>query len=225
MRIKAPKIETTNISEKVYRWLRESIINLSLPPGQKLSVRELSTALSVSSSPITHALYRLAGEGLVEISPRKETCVRRISKEDIREIWDARVMLETGALEMIKFPLQSGQLKKVHRRCHESLRQEGFEVDTYKRYVEKDYLFHLELMKLSGNSRVVKIYEQLGAHIQLIRFGLMHKIGRASSKINEEHLSILTSLENEDIENMKKEIKSHVMRIKEFDFNPKTVDM
>lgn len=224
MAIVTPKIETTNISEKVYRWIKESIINLSFPPGHKLNIRELSEVLNVSSSPITHALYRLSGEGLVEISPRKETCVKQISTDDIREIWDTRIMLETGALEFVSFPLSSEQLEKLRLSCQEALREGSLEIDRYRSFVEKDYQFHLEIISLSNNSRIIEIYERLSAHMQLIRYGTMRHLRRDSSKLNEEHLGILNSLEKGDVESVRRSLRNHVARLKEVDFSPEELE-
>ena len=219
MALVVPKIESLSVSDKVYRWLRENIINLSLPPGHKLNVRELGVALGVSSSPITHALYRLAGEDLVEISPHKETRVKSISKQDIKEIWDARLSLELGTLDMLKVPLKQKDIDEIQSRYQEAIRQDGGDETSYKRYVENDYQFHLSLIKLAGNNRISRMYEQLSAHMQLIRFGLMHKVRRISSRLNDEHLSIVQSLEKGDIQKAKDEIRNHVTRMKALDFN------
>jgi DNA-binding GntR family transcriptional regulator len=219
MPISIPKIDNTNVSDRVYDWLKESIVDLTFPPGHKLNIRQLSRDLGVSSSPITHAIYRLAGEGMIEITPRKETRVKSITKQDIREIWDARVVLEIGALEMIHFPLNKEELMEI-RRCYQaSLREEHADPNSYKHYVEMDYQFHLSLISLARNKRLIGIYEQLNAHMQLIRYGLIYNVRRNSSRLNSEHLRILESLEKGDPSGAKTAIKDHITRLKSLDFN------
>ena len=79
-------IDVTNINEKVYQLIKQNIIKFIYPPGHNLNITELKDALGVSPTPIKDALFRLAGEGLVVIYPRKGTYVKDVTDEDIHEI-------------------------------------------------------------------------------------------------------------------------------------------
>src|SRR5690242_14743649 len=76
-----------SIASRVYRGLRRDIVELKLPPRQRLSEKELSLQLGVSRSPIREALLKLADEGLVWIRPQSGTAVAPIS---VREIHDGQ---------------------------------------------------------------------------------------------------------------------------------------
>ena len=72
-------IDVTNINEKVYNYIKTNIISYNYPPGYNLNLNQLSELLGVSPTPIKDALFRLAGEGLVEIAPRKGTYVKDVT--------------------------------------------------------------------------------------------------------------------------------------------------
>jgi DNA-binding GntR family transcriptional regulator len=68
-----PIIDITNINEKVYDLIKKRIVDLEYPPGSKINIRQLQEELNVSNSPIKDALFRLAGEGMVDIDSRRGT--------------------------------------------------------------------------------------------------------------------------------------------------------
>ena len=106
-------IDTKNINEKVYELLRERIVTSTYPPGYKIKVRILSKELGTSQTPIKDALSRLAGEGLVQIDSRKGTYVKGITEQDIAEIFDTRMIIETGAAEIVAKRITDEQIKKL----------------------------------------------------------------------------------------------------------------
>jgi DNA-binding GntR family transcriptional regulator len=63
-------LDYTDLTEQVYRILKDKILRRELEPGEQIAVPEVAFALGVSRTPITDALKRLASEGLVKIAPR-----------------------------------------------------------------------------------------------------------------------------------------------------------
>jgi DNA-binding GntR family transcriptional regulator len=64
--------------QTAYEQLRQSIIDLALPPGSPLDEVSLSAQFRMSRTPIREALVRLAGEGLVTMLPNRTTIVAPI---------------------------------------------------------------------------------------------------------------------------------------------------
>jgi DNA-binding GntR family transcriptional regulator len=121
----SPTIDVTNINEKIYEWLKKRIISCIYPPGHKLNVRQLRKDLGVSQTPIKDALFRLAGEGLIEISSRKGTYVKEVTDQDIAEIYDTRLILESGAGEVIATEITDEQIKELERLYEATLRTDA----------------------------------------------------------------------------------------------------
>jgi DNA-binding GntR family transcriptional regulator len=87
-------------TETVYEAIRAELLNGVLPPGHKLRVVELATRFSASQSVVREALTRLAEQKLVVATPQLGFRVRELSIDDIAQLTEARVAIETLALRM-----------------------------------------------------------------------------------------------------------------------------
>ena len=92
-----PRAPSLSLPEVVYRQLREAILNGFYRPAQMLRQEELATRLGVSRAPLREALPRLEADGLVSLHPRRGYSVRSLEPEEIREIFDLRVLVEERA--------------------------------------------------------------------------------------------------------------------------------
>jgi DNA-binding GntR family transcriptional regulator len=86
------------MGEKAFQLLRQAILSNTLKPGEQLPIEELATANRMSRTPIREALAELARIGLVESHPRHSARVARLSPEDLKDIYDARLALEVAAI-------------------------------------------------------------------------------------------------------------------------------
>ena len=84
--------------EQVTQRLREAIASGVLKPGDRLNQADLADRLGVSRMPIREALRRLEAEGLVTLQPYKGAIVSLVSADELREIYEMRVALETLAV-------------------------------------------------------------------------------------------------------------------------------
>lgn len=93
--------ETTryrSVQDVVLETISQRLVNGSYPPGQKLAVRELSKQLDVSAAPVREALMQLTAEGLVDFRPRYGFYARKLTPDDLAEIFEIRRWLEQLAL-------------------------------------------------------------------------------------------------------------------------------
>ena len=77
--------------------LRNLILTRHLRPGERLVQSELAEQLGVSRTPIREALYELASDGLVVLSPHKGASVADFSLEDLKDIKES-MMRQIGKL-------------------------------------------------------------------------------------------------------------------------------
>ena len=200
-------IDITNINEKIYNLIRGRIIHFEYPPGFQITIRKLQDELGVSNSPIKDALFRLAGEGLVEITSRKGTFVKDISEKDLYEIEEARAILEIGAVNIIAKTITDKQLDRLDALYKETLIPEDeFE---YSKFMEKDNRFHLEIIKMTNNRKLVDIYKQLNAHVHITRFQYARNRKKPLPWTHKDHREIIKALRLRDPEKVKTAIQSH----------------
>ena len=78
--------------------LRADILSGELRPGERLRAADIAPRYGVSATPLREALQRLAVEGLVVQDARIGVRVSLISRSDLRDVYETRVVLESEAL-------------------------------------------------------------------------------------------------------------------------------
>ena len=86
-------------ARRVYRFLRQRIIDMTLVPGARLVERDIAEELGISRTPVHEAVQRLAEEGLIEVVPRVGTFVARIPLDSLEEAMLVRSALELAIIE------------------------------------------------------------------------------------------------------------------------------
>jgi len=114
---KIPSIRKVDLPEArqaipyVHAYLRECILDGTLPPGTKLSQVALAEQLGISRTPLREVLRMLQEEGLVEIEPNQRTRVAGLDAQELDDVYATRILLETLALS-----LTIGNFGTAHRR-------------------------------------------------------------------------------------------------------------
>lgn len=201
---KTTVFDTTNINEKIYDLIKRRITYLDYPPGYQVNIPKLQEELGVSSSPIKDALARLAGEDLVEITSRKGSFVKDVSNRDIIEIEQFRTILEVGAVDVVSDCITDEQIKMLEKR-HKELAKEN----NYRLFMNKDSEFHLAIITLTNNERLIKTYKRLNAHAQILRFKFSKNQNIPYAWTLQDHLDILTALRSRNAEKAKQAIRIH----------------
>lgn len=84
----------------LHSYLRECILDGTLPPGTQVSQVALAEQLGVSRTPLREVLRMLQEEGLVEIEPNQRTRIAGLDPAELDHIYASRILLETLALSM-----------------------------------------------------------------------------------------------------------------------------
>lgn len=103
-------------SDRVYRALREEILDGTLPPGAVLGEIEQSTRLGVSRTPLREALSRLQADGLVIAVGGRGVAVSPVSLEHVQDLFEIREALEVQAARLAA--------RRRDRAVFEALREE-----------------------------------------------------------------------------------------------------
>ena len=83
-----------------YSQIRQSIVEGKYRPGQHLIEQTIAEELSLSRTPIREALRMLQSEGLVLVEPNRGATVRRLTVDDVADLYDFRSRLECYAAEL-----------------------------------------------------------------------------------------------------------------------------
>lgn len=67
-------------------------------PGERINAALLSKKMGLSLAPVREALHVLAGQGVVELLPRRGAILRRMTHEDVQDFW--KVINAVGRLSI-----------------------------------------------------------------------------------------------------------------------------
>ena len=155
-----------SLAEKAYEKIKQNIMNLTYPPGMPLTEAMLTKELGMSRSPVRSAVQMLQTEGLIESDYYRSITVKKITRQDIEEIFQLRELLESYAFRQI---FTSGRHEEYSYRIEEKVvRMCAAAGDLYKWEIA-DTDMHMEIIRALGNSRINKVYENTLS--ELIRIG------------------------------------------------------
>lgn len=89
-----------SLAEQAYLRIRDKILKGVFPLGAPLSRRKLAVEFKMSFLPVSDAIKRLEGEGLVESLPRVGTRIRVPTAQDLRDRYIIREALETQSARL-----------------------------------------------------------------------------------------------------------------------------
>jgi DNA-binding GntR family transcriptional regulator len=153
------RVPRESVEQRVAQMLRDLIVRGDLPGGTPLVQRDLAQRLGVSQTPVRSGLSDLARDGLVEVTDTGRALVRRLTREDLEEIYAARFGLE-GLAARVGAPAVSdedyermwtlmGRLEKLARKRD------------VEQYLHVRWEFHAVCYAASGRPRLVAEVERL----------------------------------------------------------------
>lgn len=83
-------------SDVAYERLRKKIIDLHFEPGMMVDEPTLAAEIELGRTPVHEAVARLVIDRLVTVIPRRGLMIAPIGLELVREIFEAREILECG---------------------------------------------------------------------------------------------------------------------------------
>jgi DNA-binding GntR family transcriptional regulator len=190
-------VDRTSVREQVHRLLRAQIASGILQPGGIYSAVALAETLGVSATPIREAMIDLAHSGLVEPVRNRGFRILTVSDEDLDEIVELRLMLEVPPLATIVAKATDEELAALEPFLEpilESARQGDLPT-----FVLNDSIFHLELLKLAGNKRLVHLVSELRDQTRLLGLRRLGEAGELEQNALE-HSELLKAIQARDVE-------------------------
>lgn len=198
-----------NLGEIAYDEIKSMILTGELEQGQRLVLDELSEQLNLSVTPIRDALNKLSQEDLVNIRPRTSHTVVQIDEKDASDILDLRRVLEVYALETA----EEASLKKFPVKKYQKIFSDESLSGTQKKFVSVDTQFHNDLLALSPNQRLPRLYAYLQNLVQVLSIKALKAEGRIRDA-NKEHLELLEAIGDQDLEKADMLLNNHFAQLR-----------
>lgn len=192
------------IEEMTVNFVREAILSGIYRPGQRLQQESISELLGVSRMPVRAALKKLETEGLVLFSAHRGATVRMLSADEIAEIYELRIMLESHLLELAMQRLTPEVLKELERSAEQVRRQ----TDS-SRWIGQRQVFYQKLYELAGRPKTTALVAELRAEVG------PYLVLRRVAESPETHLGVLEHLKRGDLEGAKRWLADHLATVSE----------
>ncbi|MFI8104874.1 GntR family transcriptional regulator [Streptomyces sp. NPDC101118] len=173
------------LRDQVAHALRAALIAGELRPGQVYSAPGLAAEYGVSATPVREAMLDLAREGLVEPVRNKGFRITEVSERDLDQYTELRAMIEVPTI---------GRVTQIaSKEALEALRPVAEEIVASARnhdligYLEADRRFHLGLLALAGNERLVETVGDLRKRSRLYGLTGLDEAGLLVASAEEHH--------------------------------------
>jgi DNA-binding GntR family transcriptional regulator len=184
--------------------LREAILSGELGGGVQLKQEELASRFSVSMSALREALKSLEAEGLVRFYPNRGAVVSELSADEAREIFDIRLFLELGALELAMPNLTEADFAEAN-----GILKDANDETNNRRWGELNWLFHETLYRSAQRPKLLSLIKNM--HNNVERYMRLYlSTMNYQIKSQEEHRAILNACVQRDIKAAQKLLRKHM---------------
>ena len=201
------RLNHATLSEQVYQYLRQQILDDVYPPLAALPETALAAELEVSRVPVREALRRLAAEGLVTLRPRQGAFVSSFSPRQFLDAYRVREALEELAITLAMPSLTAADVAELDR-LQDEMRRHAAAGDR-DAFFSANREFHGLFVERSRNEYLQGIYfplmDQMRRHISSslsLRGGLARSV--------EEHQAILDAVRAGDAREAARRLREHI---------------
>ncbi|MDU2066377.1 MAG: GntR family transcriptional regulator [Sporomusaceae bacterium] len=189
--------------------LREQILSGELNGGVQLKQEELAVKFGVSMSALREALKTLEAEDLVSFYPNRGVIVKALTAEEAQEIFDIRLFLELGALELAIPELTEEDFAEAAA----ILKQAQTESHT-QQLSELNWQFHEILYQSAKRPTLLKLIRNM--HNNVERYMRLYlSILQYQSRSQEEHQAMLLACQERNIQAAQDILRKHMKNASE----------
>jgi len=155
----------TVLREQIRELLLERILGGELEAGDRIVELQIAQELGTSQAPVREALRELQSLGFVEHEPYRGTRVRRITEEELAEIYPVRAALEELAAQEAASRLD-GKVEELEREF-EAMREAAAQ-DDLKDLAAHDATFHRLIVEAAGNKVLLDTWRTLRVEARVV---------------------------------------------------------
>jgi len=208
-------IEHSDLTTKVYQWLKERIMHHAFLPGDKLDVQQLADDLGVSRTPVKDAINRLTAEGLVILRPRRGTYVATLTPTALRDLFETRMMIECWAVQQATADAMRAAalpMQALFDRSARIITDANVTDFDYSAYFALDLDLHALLIGLTGNAVLLDLHHGAMARMSAGRlyYPGEDEVLRRSHRAHAEHAAIVHAVSDRDREGLLIAVRAHI---------------
>ena len=196
-----------NLSTEIFTVLKDRIISWEYASGHRFTEEGLCEEFGVSRSPIREALRMLVENNLVEKAPYKSYSVKQLDLQEIHELYDVRLALETFAIErLVERGYPQANWEELYG-IWKNLRKASMAGSSD--FAMRDEEFHEMLVIWTGNRTLLQQIRSIDERLHFIRMTDITTPERLRATC-EQHLRILDCIRDKNIECARKALQTNI---------------
>jgi DNA-binding GntR family transcriptional regulator len=189
--------------------LRRRIMAGRLAEGQQLRQEALAAELGVSRIPVREALRQLEAEGFVSIASHRGAVVSKLSLDEIAELFELRVRLETWLLELAIAEMSEGDLDRAEQALEEMISNRRLES-----WGQLNWNFHAALYAPAGRAATLRILRRINENMdRYIRLQISLTSGQL--KAHREHKQLLRFCRGRNVQRAVGALEQHIVDVRD----------
>ncbi|MEV0598815.1 GntR family transcriptional regulator [Streptomyces sp. NPDC050315] len=201
------RLKSVSLREQAREAVRTRIVLGQIEPGEVRSVISIAEELGVSITPVREAVMDLANQGMVEVIRNRGFRVPQLSEHDLDEIFRIRTLLEVPAMADVVEVLDGAPVPQFRQLAEEIT--EAARAGDLAAFLDKDRQFHLGLLELLGNGRLVTMVAQLRDQARMQGLQKLADQGELTQS-GEEHIALIDAIEAGEGERAVELMRSHL---------------
>jgi DNA-binding GntR family transcriptional regulator len=210
-RLALEPLAAESFKNKAYAALKNVIAGMDVYRNRseiRLDERQLAQDFGVSRTPVREAMAQLEREGFIRSVPRRGVYVVRKTKKEVIEMITAWAALESMAARLITENAtdeEIAQLREMFATFHSEHVKEHLD-----EYSEVNIEFHQSIIRMSHNSVLINLAENLFTHMRMIRRKTIVERDRVVRSV-EDHGQIIDAIEARDAARAEELVRAHAL--------------
>ena len=200
------------LSQEAYDAVLSQLVTWRLQPGDILVEEDLAQKLGVSRTPAREALKALVAEGFIKVVPRTGYMVLPLTPDDVREIYDMRLLLEGETAARAAERMDEEEVQQIIQDLESKLRdlevEDSGDTEPPRVTFEQNEDFHLAIARASGSGRLSHAVEKTLQDSK--RVASYYEPEGAQAFVARAHLDVIDEIRSGDPERARMAMKKHI---------------
>lgn len=188
------RVWAKSLADEIASRLHDAILSGLLRPGEKVVEAALARQMDVSRAPIREAIRMLVERGLLVQIPRRGVFVREYGLQEIKDINELRLAIETGALSRA---LTGGYLLQLDELEQAVRLQDSVAGKKDVSLVDSELAIHRTIVQLYPNEQFLRAFDGAANELRLAMAGVRAQQSLEAA-LCERHAPLLRAIRTRD---------------------------
>lgn len=174
------------LTERIYDEVKRNIQNSHFKPGDVIREVDLCESFNVSRTPVREALQRLQYEGLIEAQGVRGLVVATLTREDIEEIYQLRLILEVSAVNLACTAQDSSAKRQYLKEMANAIQSAALAVRSSNSevFIEANREFRNAWLSMVPNERLKRSVRLYAGHVRALQSSTLVSLKRQKTVLD-----------------------------------------